>query len=277
MITKVLLKVLDDCYESLSFALRFCLEDVTKDMFSKGLISESTMTTQNYDTVITEFKTGMKEKQDTPQLEKHCQLFLACLSSQGGTAEAVAEELAEQWKAKVQKVLNISLSLDVIITDQDEKQIESELVEANTEKTEHITTDQTEHLETLNVCDHFNELLRQFKHELHGKLSKGEEELSNITDFVQQVVSTEDLCDVKDLDEVLKKLDCYYNFLDCQIIVLFAKRFASPALLQKFENHSKEAKTLRRSHTIKALQNYINICTHQTNASISLHILPGVM
>ena len=274
MITKVLLKVLDGCYESLSFALRFCLEDVAKDMFSKGLILESTMTSPNYDTVISEFKAGMKEKQDTPQLEKYCRLFLTCLSSQGGPAEAVAEELAEQWKDEVQKELNISLSLDVFITDQDMEQVESELVEANTEMTEHITTNETEHLETLDICDHFNELLRQFKHELHGKLSKGEEELSNITDFVQQVVSTEDLHDVKDLDEALKKLDCYYNFLDCQIIVLFAKRFASPALLQKFENHSKEAKSFRRSHTIKILQNSfdVNCDNHQTNASISLNI-----
>ena len=274
MITKVLLKVLDDCYESLSLALRFCLEDVAKDMFSKGLISESTMISPNYDTVISEFKTGMKEKEDTPQLEKYCRLFLTCLSCQGGPAEAGAEDLAEQWKEEVQRELNISLSLDVVITDQDMKQMESELVEANTEMTEHITTNETEHLEGLNIRDHFNELLRQFKHELHGKLSKGEEKLSNITDFVQQLVSTEDLCDVKDLDEVLKKLDGYYNFLDFQIIILFAKRFATPALLQKFENHSKEAKSFRRSHTIKILQNSfdVNFDSHQSNASISLNI-----
>ena len=275
-VTKVLLNVLDGCYD-LRLALHFCLKDVAKDMFSKGLISESTMTSPNYDTVISEFKTGMKEKEDTPQLEKHCRLFLTCLSSQGGPAEAVAEELAEQWREEVQKELSISLSLDVVISDQDMKQMESELVEANTEMTEHITTNETEHLEGLDIRDHFNELLRQFKHELHGKLAKGEENLSNITDFVQQVISTEDLCDVKDLDEVVKKLDCYYNFLDCQIIVLFAERFASPALLQKFENHSKEAKMFCRSHTIKILQNSfdVNFDSHQTNASISLNIAWG--
>ena len=277
MITKVLLKVLDDCYESLSLALCFCLEDVAKDMFSKGLISESTMTSPNYDTVINEFKTVMKEKEDTPQLEKYCRLFLTCLSRQGGPAEAGAEDLAEQWKEEVQRELNISLSLDVVITDEDMKQMESELVEANTEMTEHITTNETEHLEGLDIRDHFNELLRQFKHELHGKLAKGEEKLSNITDFVQQLVSTEDSCDVKDLDEVVKKLDCYYNFSDCQIIIHFARRFASPALLQKFENHSEEAKSFRRSHTIKILQNSfdVNFESHQANASISLNIAWG--
>ena len=273
-VTKVLLKVLDDCYESLRLALRFCLEDVAKDMFSKGLISESTMTSPNYDTVISEFKTGMKEKEDTPQLEKYCRLFLTCLSCQGGPAEAGAEDLAEQWKEEVQRELNILLSLDVVITDQDMKQMESELVEANTEMTEHITTNETEHLEGLDIRDHFIELLRQFKQELHGKLAKGEEKLSNITDFVHQLVSTEDLCDVEDLDEVVKKLDCYYNFLDCQIIILFAKRFSSPALLQKIENHSREAKTFCRSHPIKILQNSfdVNFDSHQANTSITLNI-----
>ena len=88
-----MLKVLDDGYDSLSLALRFCLEDVAKDMFFKGLMSESTMTSPNYDAVISEFKTGMKEKKDTPQLKKHCQLFLTCLSSQGGPAEVVAEDI----------------------------------------------------------------------------------------------------------------------------------------------------------------------------------------
>ena len=255
VITKVLLKVLDDCYDSLSLALRFCLEDVAKDMFFKELISESTMTSPNYDAVISEFKTGMKEKKDTPQLKKHCQLFLTCLSSQGGPAEVVAEDLAEQWKKEVQE-LNISLSFDVVI---------------------YVTTDETEHLESLDIHHHFNELLRQFRHELHRKLAKGEEKLSNIADFVQQLVSTEDLCDFKDLDEVLNKLDCFYNFIDCEIIVLFAKRFASPALLQKFENHSKEAKLFCRSYTIKVLQNCfdINCDAHQTNASISLNIAWG--
>ena len=273
MITKVLLKVLDDCYD-LSLALRFCLEDVAKDMFSKGLISESTMTSPNYDAVISEFRAGMEAKEDTPQLENYCRLFLTCLSSQGGPAEAVAEDLAEQWKDEVQKGLNISLLLDVVIPDQDEKQMENELAEVNTEMTEHITTDETEHLESLDIHDHFIELLRQFKHELHVKLAKEEEKLSNITDFVQQLVSTEYLCDVKNLDEVLEKLDCYYNFLNCQSIVLFAKRFASPVLLQKFESHSKEAEMFSRSHTIKTLQNCLDVNSdaHQTNASICLNI-----
>ena len=142
---------------------------------------------------------------------------------------------------------------------------------------EHVTTDETEHLESLDIHHHFNELLRQFRHELHRKLAKGEEKLSNIADFVQQLVSTEDLGDFNDLDEVLNKLDCFYNFIDCQIIVLLAKRFASPVLLQKFENHSKEAKLFCRSHTIKVLQNCfdINCDAHQTNASITLNIAWG--
>ena len=50
--------------------------------------------------------------------------------------------------------------------------MESELEEANTEMTEHITTNETQHLESLDICDHFNELLKQFQHELHGILSK---------------------------------------------------------------------------------------------------------
>ena len=72
------------------------------------------MTSLNYDTVISEFKTRMKEKEDTHHVEKLCRLFLTCLSSQGGPAEAVAENIAEQWKKELQE-LNVSLSFDVVI------------------------------------------------------------------------------------------------------------------------------------------------------------------
>ena len=74
--------------------------------------------------------------------------------------------------------------------------MDSALVEANTEMTEQVTIDESEHLEleSRDIYDQFNDNLKM------NSLTKGEEKLSNTTDFVQQLPAQR---------AILRLLTCY--------------------------------------------------------------------
>ena len=51
----------------------------------------------------------------------------------------------------------------------------------------------------------------------------------------------EELETCKSIKELLRKLDKYYDFLDCDVLTTLAKQFATPTLFQKFQEHSEAA------------------------------------
>ena len=111
-----------------------------------------------------------------------------------------------------------------------------------------------ETLESLN--DQFVDLLIEFKHELKAKISREEEELSNITEYIL-LKEKEDLRCSKDFEDLMDKLEGYYDFLDCSVIVAIAKKFSSPDLSKKLQDHSKTAKQFRESNSVITLREYL--------------------
>ena len=89
-----------------------CVPSVSTEMYSLGLISEAVKDAPTYDSMIREFVAGMNSKRTVSKLEKHCQLFLGSLSSQGGPVNDEAKVLAEDWKEEVTK-LGISFNVKV--------------------------------------------------------------------------------------------------------------------------------------------------------------------
>ena len=111
-----------------------------------------------------------------------------------------------------------------------------------------------ETLESLN--DQFVDLLIEFKRELKAKISREEEELSNITEYIL-IKEKEDLRCSKDFEDLMDKLERYYDFLDCSVIVAIAKKFSTPDLSKKLQDHSKKAKQFRASNSVKTLREYL--------------------
>ena len=61
----------------------------------------------------------------------------------------------------------------------------------------------------------------------------------------------------KDIKELLRKLDKYYDFLDCDVLTTLAKKFATSTLPQKFQEHSKAALTFRKSRSVQELRKFL--------------------
>ena len=80
-------------------------------MYSKRLISESVRDSPTVYNVIDDFKSGIRLANNISKLQEHCQLFLQCLSSEGGPTKLTAQKLCQDWIDEVKKQCNISLDL----------------------------------------------------------------------------------------------------------------------------------------------------------------------
>ena len=108
---KVLKSVLISHFSDLSNQLSRCLSRVSASMYSKRLISESVRDSPTVYNVIGEFESGMRLASNISKLQEHCQLFLQCLSSEGGPMELAAQKLCQDWMEEVKKQCDISLDL----------------------------------------------------------------------------------------------------------------------------------------------------------------------
>ena len=111
-VCKVLKRVLTSHFADLSNQLSRCLPQVAAEMYSKDLISKSVRDSPTVVDVINEFERGMQIiNEDILKLQEHCQLFLQCLSSEGGPTKLTAQKLCKDWIDEVKKECDISLDL----------------------------------------------------------------------------------------------------------------------------------------------------------------------
>ena len=111
-VREILKRVLREQSADLTDLLDDCLPNVAMQMYAKSLITEPVHRNPTYISVMKDYKNGMKFK-TVPELEKHCHIFLDCLSSQGGPVKAAAKAIAGYWKDEINKELGIKLNLTV--------------------------------------------------------------------------------------------------------------------------------------------------------------------
>ena len=107
---KVLKRILTAHFAHLTDHLKPCLQDVAAEMYSRKLISKSVRDSPTAHSVIDEFENAMQFiREDISKLQGHCQLFLQCLSSEGGPMKLAAQKLCRDWIDEVKKKCHISL------------------------------------------------------------------------------------------------------------------------------------------------------------------------
>ena len=110
-IRRTLKEVLKKKFASLSRSLKDTLPNIAAEMYSKGLISEAVKDNPTYDSMIREFEAGLQFLGSVSELENYCQLFLECLSIQGGPVVGAAKVLAKDWNDEVNKNCDIFFNL----------------------------------------------------------------------------------------------------------------------------------------------------------------------
>ena len=110
----IMMQVLIRNYSNLSSLLwRHSLMDFATDMYSRGLISESSYRDPSFQKIMSEFESGMNFQRSVSKLEQYFQSFLESLSNQGGPVEHIAKALEQEWKEEVYRQFGASLNWSV--------------------------------------------------------------------------------------------------------------------------------------------------------------------
>ena len=112
-VRKIIQDVLTEQYSALDDLLKTALKSVAIEMYSHGLISETTKDTANFDDIMREFKSGMNFISDRQKFVKRCQLFLQSLAKQEGPYRDAANCIAEEWTANIKEKLDINIKFDI--------------------------------------------------------------------------------------------------------------------------------------------------------------------
>ena len=108
---RIITEVIRTNYADLSKTLKSNILAIAKEMYSKGLLSESVKDCPTYDSLMREFEAGLNFKKTVKAIEEHCQSFIVSVSSQKGPAESHARAIADEWKDGVMKELKFTFKV----------------------------------------------------------------------------------------------------------------------------------------------------------------------
>ena len=112
-VKKEIQKVLKRWYSKLDILLRESLQQIATDMFSVGLVSQTTLNELNVLKVMNEFTLGMEFISDCQELVEYCKLFLRILAQQGGPFQRAANKIAQEWTTNIERVLSMNLEFNI--------------------------------------------------------------------------------------------------------------------------------------------------------------------
>ena len=112
-VKKEIQKVLKQCYSKLDILLRESLQQIATDMFSDGLVTQTTQNEPNVSKVMNEFTSGMDFISDCQELVEYCKLFLRILAQQGGPFKRAADKIAQEWTTNIERELSMNLEFNI--------------------------------------------------------------------------------------------------------------------------------------------------------------------
>jgi hypothetical protein len=224
--------------------------------------------------MIDEFEIKLDYTKDVVELEKHCQSFLDCLSSQSGPPLDFSRKLAREWTERVHQELSITLSFEAVKTDGIISQTPS-CSKCTCVQTEQVTTskqvesghvpfeitllpDEEEEIirNLLNLHRRFVKILRELKDKLTQAVSQGMIKLPDIIDCIENDTEN-DLSSCVTIDDLIRNINDSFDFLDCTILLEISQEL--PELAEKFENHSKEVENFQNSPPVRGLKEKLQL------------------
>ena len=227
----------------LQIVLKNCLPQVSSEMFTKNLIPESVKDEPTYDKLVGEFKARMEFK-DASELQKHWQTFIEILSNQGGSAVGAATYLAKELTERL-KSHNAPPSTPLVNNKDSIKIVDVDSEEEIMEKLQ-------------DLHETFASLMRRVRTELNKEIENKQTTLSDIAHYAQDFITWDniDFSSIQSIDELFTKLHCYFDFLDCRVVVVISKVYITKndSLIKKLEDHSKQSHKFCSMQSVKTLR-----------------------
>ena len=98
-------------YATLNKSLKDNISQISREMYARGLLSESVKEYPSYDSLIREFEAGLNFKKSVKAIQEHWKKFVESIIIQKGPAESHAREIAEEWREEVLKTLHFEFNV----------------------------------------------------------------------------------------------------------------------------------------------------------------------
>uniref|UniRef100_A0A1X7T374 Death domain-containing protein n=1 Tax=Amphimedon queenslandica TaxID=400682 RepID=A0A1X7T374_AMPQE len=223
-------EILRSHYAILEEATMGSLSRISSHLHAKGIISDSVKDLPDYNGMIQEFKTTLSLSKDVSELKRHCQVFLECIS-QGGPTDAAARTLAVEWG----KVFDTELLLQVptassTMISQLSPVSNTALTGATTpHDINHSFASKASEREVYKSLDELHErflkLVLIFKKNFEEKSNNDEQIAKQVSSWLTVDKELEHGSVDNNIDDILKKMQPHYDFIDCELLLDMSKEF----------------------------------------------------
>ncbi|XP_019857877.1 PREDICTED: uncharacterized protein LOC109586143 [Amphimedon queenslandica] len=235
-------------FASLFYATQGCLESVTVEFFSKGLISRDVRKSPSFYNIENEFVALSSCEEDMTKLEKKCHNFVYCLAKAGGPAKDAAIALAEDWEREIMSKHSLKWSLIVDIETDTDLSIPSEILLSSEvpQKVQYL------HKKFLSVMKY----IRTYYDEC--KEYKIKDFARYLMDDYEEPLTKEPLTNCESFDILLHSVKTHYSFFNFDLIEDLAKEFPlSDELQLELDQYVQELEQFKKSTALQQMKDAI--------------------
>ena len=111
-VKKVINDVLVSYFADLT-SLDTSLSDLASQLYAAHLIGDEVRQTRSMETFLKEFQASLRFKKELPQIQEHCQKFLASFIPVRGSYADAAKALHEAWTKAIRTELGLDFSINI--------------------------------------------------------------------------------------------------------------------------------------------------------------------
>uniref|UniRef100_A0A1X7TCT9 BEACH domain-containing protein n=2 Tax=Amphimedon queenslandica TaxID=400682 RepID=A0A1X7TCT9_AMPQE len=291
-------QILRSHYDTLERATRGSLSNILSKLYTNNVITESVKDSEshNYSKMMQEFNTKLSLSKDVSELKRHCQVFLECIS-QGGPTDDAARTLDSEWGQvfNIESLIPIESSMmastpspsspastrsffkDISVSDGLSTALlpASQLSSLSTiagGASHDITSPfkrKTSEMKVYKSLDDlhlkFVNIANVFKLSLQEKIKQNSQLATDVSKWLIEYMEWDDGSVESNIDDILKKIRPYYDFIDCKLLLDMSRKFlpnvtftdddeVTSKLIDELQSHICMSKKLRTSNTVSELK-----------------------
>ena len=235
-------------FSSLFYATQDCLESVTVEFFSKGLISRDVRRSPSFYKIENEFVASSSCEEDMTKLEKNCRNFIHCLAKASGPAKDAAIALAEDWEREVLNKHNLNWSLVVDIETSTDLSIPSKIL-LSSEVPQKVHDLREKFITVMEHIRTYYDDCKQYKIKDFTRY---------LTDDYEEPLTKDPLTDCGSFDILLHSVKPHYSFFNFDLIEDLTKKFPPGDELQlELDQYMQELEQFKKSTALQQMKDAI--------------------
>ena len=239
-------------FASLFHATEDCLESVTVEFFSKGLISRDVRRSPSFYKIENEFVASLSFcEEDMTKLEKKCRAFVHCLAKASGPAKDAAIVLAEDWEREVLNKHNLRWSLKIDIETSTDLSLPSEIP---------LSSDDEVPLRMQYLHDKFISVMNRIRTYYNECKQYKVEDLASYLIEDAVIPLEKPIADCKNFASLFEsvKAQTHYNFFNFELIEDLAKQFPlSDEIGPELHQYIQELEQFKKSTALQQMEDAI--------------------